>query len=274
MNDLVKISWQPDLRSSSLIVVWNGNIGSVASNVSNYLCRKLGGRSFAEIEPVDFFRVGGVTVENDIVQFPESTFHVCPGSDLVIFQSPPPANEWYKFLTLVLDVAREHCHVREVYMVSTMVSLATHTAPRALMATFSSRETKQSLSHYGLSGNWDYETPEGGARPTISSFLLWTAKRKQIPAISLWVVSPFYLMGADDPRGRKRVLEFFNQRFHLQLDLSDLDIEIERQDEKLAQARQSSPDIDEAIRKLEGNIRLSAEESQKLVTEIEKFFKG
>ena len=77
----------------------------------------------------------------------------------------------------------------------------------------------------------------------------------------------------DDPKAQTRILEFFNQRFDLAIDFSDLDEDIKSQNEKLAQMRNSFPDIDESIRRLESNLRLSDEENQKLVREIEKFLR-
>jgi len=74
----------------------------------------------------------------------------------------------------------------------------------------------------------------------------------------------------DDATAQRRVLAFLNQRFDLRIDFSDLDAEIKRQNEKIAEVRNSFPDIDESIRRLESNLRLSTEESQGLVEEIEK----
>ena len=71
---------------------------------------------------------------------------------------------------------------------------------------------------------------------------------------------PFYLVAVGDPKAQRRVLEFFNQRFDLGIDFSDLDEEIKIQSEKLAQVRNGFPDIDESIKRLESNLMLSEEE--------------
>ncbi len=272
MNELFKLSEQPKLQSPSLVVGWSADASKLGARVTDYLNRKLGGQSFCEIEPVEFFPLGGVTIEDDLVQFPESKFYACPKNDLVVLESAPPSYEWYKFLNLILDIAEHYCHVKELYTIGGMVSLSAHTAPRELLSTFNSPELKKVLSHYNLVGGLNYETPPGH-RPTLSSFLLWTARRRSIPGVSLWVPIPFYLLTVDDYKAQKRVLEFFNQRFDLRIDFSDLDAEIKSQNEKLAQARNGFPDIDEFIRRLESNLRLSEEENQKLVTEVERFLK-
>ena len=268
MSDQLKFSWRPELQRSTMVVCWTDDNSALGTLTGDYLLEKLGGRSFCEIDPVDFFPLGTVAIENDVVQFPESKFYVCPEQDMVIFKSPPPGFEWYRFLNLVMDVARDCCQVRELYTVGGMISLLAHTSPRTITATYSSHEMKQALSPYGLSGDWDFETPPGGRRPRITSFLLWAAKQRGIPAVRFWVPTPFYLTAVHDPGAQKAVLEFFVRRFHWQIDSTDLDEEVRQQNEKLARIRQNFPDIDEAIKKLESNLRLSDEENQKLAGEV------
>ncbi len=272
MKAPLKFSWQPELQHPSLVIGWSIDASKLGAKVTDYLNRKLGGQSFCEIEPVEFFPLGGVSIEDNLVQFPECKFYACPKNDLVVFQSAPPSYEWYKFLNLILDVTEHYCHAKELYTIGGMVSLSAHTAPRQMWGTFNSPEMVEALSHYNLTNGLDYETPPG-QRPTLNSFLLWAAKRRNIPGVNLWVSIPFYLLAMDDPKAQKRVLEFLNQRFDLGIDFSDLDEEIRQQDKIIAEVRNSFPDIDESIRKLESNLRLSAEENQKLVEEIGKFLR-
>lgn len=269
MKEQLKFSAHPKLKHPSLVVGWNVDASSLGTRVIDYLNRKLGGQSFCEIEPVDFFPFGGVAIEDNLIQFPESRFYACPKHDLLLFQSDPPGYDYHQFLNLVLDVAEQYYHVKELHAIGGMVSLGAHTAPRQLLGTFSSQEFKEVFGNYDLTSRLDYETPPGH-RPTLNSFLLWTARRRNIPGVSLWVPIPFYLVAGDDPKARKRILAFFNERFALGIDFSDLDEEIKTQDEKLARLRSTFPDIDASISRLESNLRLSAEESQRLLKEIEQ----
>lgn len=272
MKNPPEFSWQPELEHPSLVIGWSVDASTLGTKVTDYLIRKLGGQSFCEIEPAEFFTLGGVTIRDDLVQFPESIFYACPEYDLVIMKSTPPGSEWYKFLNLILDIVQHHGQVKELYAIGGMVSPSAHTTPRQLTAIFNSAEMKQDLSHYNLSSGLNFETPPG-QRPTLNSFLLWVAKRRDIPGVSLMVPIPFYLVAVDDPKAQKRVLELINQRLNLRIDFSDLDEEIKSHDKKIAQVRTSSPDIDSSIRRLESNLRLSGEESQQLVKEIEQFLK-
>lgn len=273
MKEALRLAWQPELRSSSLIIGWSVDASTLGAKVTNYLVEKLGGQSFGEIEPAGFFPLGGVSIEGDLVQFPEGKFYAFPQNNLVVFSSTPPSCEWNQFLNLILDVAEHYCHVKEIYTIGGMVSLGAHTAPRELFGTFSSSEFKEALSHYQLARGLDYETPPG-QRPTLNAFLLWAAKGRNIPGVNLWVPIPFYLVAVNDPEAQRRVLEFFNQRFGLRIDFSDLDAEVRHQNQVISRLRNSSPEIDESIRRLETNQRLSEKENQKLVKEVEKFLRG
>ena len=77
----------------------------------------------------------------------------------------------------------------------------------------------------------------------------------------------------DDPKAQKLVLEFFNQGFDLRIDFDDLDEEIAQLNEKIAQARMHLPEIDEYITRAESNLRLSEDDNERLVSEIEKFLR-
>ena len=154
-----------------MVVGWSEDAGKLGQKAIHYLNSKLGGREFGEIELADFFPLGGVSIEGDIAQFPESKFYCCQEKNLVIFKSNPPRSEWYKFLNSVLDVAEHYCHIKELYTIGGMVSLSPHTARRELLAIVNSPEMKKALSHYDLAMDMDYETRRG-QRPTLSSFLL------------------------------------------------------------------------------------------------------
>lgn len=271
-EDPLRIFSRPVLQFPTLVVGWSEDAGQLGPKVIDYLRRKLDSHNFGEIEPAVFFSMGGVAVENNLVKFPESRFYASPERDLVLFESALPTSEWYRFLNLIADVAEYYCHVRDVLTIGGMVAICAHTTPRQLVATFSSSEAKAALSVGNLVETYDYETA-AGQKPTLSSYLLWVAKRRNVPAASLWVPIPFYLAGGEDARAQKRVVEFIDRRLDLGLDLGDLDEEIKRQNEELAEARSSDAHIEEAIARLESNQSLSEEESLRLVEGVDRFLK-
>jgi len=268
----IKIYKEPDLRRASLMLGWSEDMSNLGRKVTGYLNQKLKGQEFAEIEPEDFFPLGGVAIEGNLAQFPESKFYACREHELVVFQSGSPGAEWYKFLNSVLDVAEQHCRVKELYIIGAMVSFSAHTTPRQLLAVVNLAEMKEVLGQYDLASDMDYQTPPS-ERPTLNSFLLWIAKERNIPGVSLWVPIPFYLAAVEDAQAQKKVLSFLNERLDLKIDFSDLDQEIREQNEQLAQVRSRFPQIDDYINRLESNLMLSEEENGELIKKIEDFLR-
>ncbi len=254
------------------MIAWSQDAGKVGPKVVDCLRRKLGSKEFAEIDPVSFFPLGGVSVEDDVAQFPESKFYCCQAKDLVVFKSDIPASEWYEFLSLVLDIAEDYCKVKEIYIIGGMVSPSAHTTPRVLLSVANSTEMKGLLTQYDIITDMNYETPDG-QRPTLSSFLLWVAKRRNIAGASLWVPVPFYLVSTEDPRAWKKVIEFLDGRFELGIDFTDMDEEVSRQNSRIAQLRSQLSELDGYINRLESNLSLTIDESEKLVKEMEEFLR-
>lgn len=273
MTDWLKFYNKPKLRHPTLVVSWQADAGSLGPGVNDYLINKLEGEVFCEIEPADFFPLNGVTIESNQVLFPESRFCAFPEHNLIHFHSSIPRFEWFRYFNLVLDVALEHYKTKEIFTLGGMISLDIHTSPREFWATFNSPKIKRSLSSYHLSRETDFETPPGG-RPTLNSFLLWTAKQRGLHGANLWVPVPFYLVGLPDPRGQKTLLEFLDRRITLKLDYGDIDRRIREQDARIDELCKQNPEIDRAINKLDTNQRLNEDERDYLVREVDKYLRN
>jgi len=268
-----KLFTRPKFDSSTVVVVWNQDVGRLGPKVADYLTGQLDGQELGEISPEGFFSLSGITVEDDIAQFPESKFYRCQNEDFVIFRSDIPRFDWYGFINLVLDIAEKYFKVKHIYTVGGMVLPSAHTTPRTLLSVVNSAEMKKILSKYDIVDNMDYETRED-QRPTFSSYLLWAAKMRDIPGACLWVPVPFYLMTVEDPQACKKVLEFFNRHLELNINFADIDNEVAEQNKKIAQARSQFPELDGYISKLETNLGLTADEGEKLVKEIDELLRS
>ncbi|MDO8689378.1 MAG: PAC2 family protein [Dehalococcoidia bacterium] len=260
------------MENSALLIAWDEDASKLGGKVSDYLIERLGGVGFAEIEPEGFFPLAGVSVDDNIVHFPECRFFYCRRQNLVICKSSPPRSNWFRFMDLVLKLAERYCDLREVYTFGAMVSLSAHTAERSLLAVANSPEMREDLLPYDLVMDIDYETAPG-QRPTLSSFLLWVAQKRGLAAASLWVPVPFYLLTNEDPRAWKRILEFLDRKLRLGLDFSALDEDIASQDRRISQIASRSPLLSHYLRRLQSNLSLTQEENEKLVKEIEQFLK-
>ncbi|MDD5702288.1 MAG: PAC2 family protein [Dehalococcoidales bacterium] len=260
------------VNHTSLVVGWTGDAGNLGGGVTSFLIDKLNGSLYYEIDPVDYFQLGGVTIEDDLVQFPESKFYSCPQHNLLILKSSPPVFEHYQFLNHILDIAEHYCHTREIYTLGSMVSLSLHTAPRQILGTYTGPEVKEDLRSYEIDSNVSYETAPG-QKPTLNSFLLWMVQRRYLSGVDLWIPVPFYLMSLSDLKSQKKIIEFFNRRFKINIDLRELDEAIINQNRKINEARSIYPDIDEYLTRLESNLTLSEDENMKLIKMIEEHIK-
>ena len=266
-----KIYGKPELRSSAMVIGWSEDAGKLGQKATDYLIKNVRCVEIGEVKSIDFFPSLGVSKEDDVARFPESKFYCCQQKDLVIFKSSPPKFGWYQFIDAVLDVA-EHYHTKELYTVSGLVTSCAHSAPRELLVTVNSPELKIILSKYDLATDVVYKTSPG-QKPTLNSFLLWLAKRRNIAGANLCVTVPYYLASTNDFQSCKKPTEFLDMRLNLGIDFRDLDGEISKQDEKIAQLRMHFPEIDSCIRKLESKLGLTPDENEKLVREIRESLK-
>jgi len=262
-KDLFEIYQPYQLQSPSLIVAWQTHdVGKLSSKVIHFLNEKLGGQRIADIKPSGFFPLGGAAFKGNLIQVPESRFWACEKSDLLIFNSEEPKYEWYRFLTALLNFAEHYCQVKELYTISGRPALTAHTTPRRILAVYNQPEFQNLLQGYGLE-DMTWEGP-----PAISSYLLWAAKKRAIPGVSLWPEIPFYLAAREDPAAIKLTLSFLDRRFSLGLDLGDLDTEITNQYVRIAQLRREDAEIDKYINLLESGLSLNEEEQVKLAREV------
>ena len=107
-----KIYGEPELQKSSLVVCWSEDAGKLGSKIFDYINSRLEAQPFGEIEPTDFFPLGGISIEDDVARFPESRFYYSRERNLVIFKGNSPRSEMYKFLNSILDVAENYCKKR------------------------------------------------------------------------------------------------------------------------------------------------------------------
>ena len=259
----VEIYQTPRLNNPSLLIGWQTHdTGKLSSRVIHYLNEKMEGREIAEIKPTGFFSFGGVRFRNDFIQVPESQFWACEKRNLILFKSDEPEFEYYQFLTTVLELAESRFQAKEVVTLNGTLSFIAHTHPRRIFTVFNQTELKERLQGF------DTEELTWEGPPALSSFLLWVAKQRGIPGVSLWVEIPFYLAAKEDPQAIKITLSFLNRRFGLGLDLSEFDLRIQEQNEKIAQLREDDSEINEFINRLEKGLILDEEEQLKLTKEV------
>ncbi|MHC4084647.1 MAG: PAC2 family protein [Planctomycetota bacterium] len=262
MENIFKFSERPKFENPSLIVGWEADSGNLSPKVIEYLNKKIKGRSFCEIEPEGFFSLAGVAIENNIAQFPESKFYYSQRNDLVIFKSSEPQIEQYRFLNAIADFAQSYCKIKDLYTISGTISPIAHNNPRRISAVYNQEAIQEKHRGYGLYDlNWE-------GPPAINSYLLWVAKNRGVPGVSLWPQIPFYLAAGEDFQATKLILSFLDKKFNLGLDFGELDEEIKNQNTKIEMLREEDSEIDKYIGMLEGELSLSETEQMKLTMKV------
>jgi len=267
-----RINGNPEISSSVMVIGWSEDTGKLGQITTDYLIKKLMCTELGEIKSLDFFPSPGVPSDDDVSHIPKSKFYYCQEKDLIIFKSWPPKFGWYRFMDAVLDLA-EYWHTKELYTISGMATSCAYTAPRDLLVSVNSPELKRTLSENNPLMNVINKT-SSGQKPTLNSFLLWYAKRRSIVSADLCVMMPYYLTSINDAQSCKKPTELLDVRLNLGIDFRDLDEEISRQNEIIAQLRIHLPEIDSCIRKLESKMGLTSEENEELVREIRKSFRS
>lgn len=266
------ITAKAKLEHNVLIVAWNEDASKLGLGTADFLIRNLGCIESGEILSESFFPMAGVSVEDDVAQFPESKFYTSAARNLVVLRSNIPRTGWHRFLGALLDAAEKELNVTEIYTLGAMVASAAHTMPRLLISVVNSKEMKSRLEPFDVSADTDYET-QPGQKPTLSAYLLWMARQRGIQAANLWVPVPYYLVPVDDPRACKRLVYFFNSKLDLGIDFTALDAHISAQNNKISELYGKSPDIEKFVRRLETGEGLEQEESEKLAREMADFLK-
>ncbi|MHC4111507.1 MAG: PAC2 family protein [Planctomycetota bacterium] len=262
MKNIFKFTERPQFENPSMIVGWEQDSGKLSPKVIEYLNKKIKGKSFCEIEPIDFFSLAGAAIENNVAQFPENKFYYSQKNDLLIFKGSEPRFEQYKFLNAIADLAQHHFKIKELYTVSCTISPIAHTSTRQISAVFNQQDIQEKHRGYGLQDmNWE-------GPPAISSYLLWIAKNRGVPGASLWPQIPFYLAAGEDFQAIKMTLSFLNKKFNLDLDFGELDKEINIQNTKIELLREEDPEINKYIGMVESELPLSEEEQMKLTMKV------
>lgn len=258
----VKILGEPPAGPSTLLVTWNEDGGRLGPGIAEYLSWKLAFHLFAEIEPEQFFPLSGVAIENDVAKFPSIRFYYCPDKSIVVLRTDAPTYQWQTFLSQVLDLATDLCHAKELYTVGSMMTMGTHTGPRHLLSVSNSPDMKRALTQYDVYTGMEYQGTRG-QRPSMASYLIWTAGKRNLPGANLWVPVPFYLAVSKDIRAWKRALQFFNERLGMGLDISDLDSVSDRHDARIAEVVEGNPQLAEYMRKVADSNPVTQEESER-----------
>jgi len=273
MTGAVNFFSHPEISSSRLLVTWADDFADLGERVAVALLDRLGGQEYAALAPVGYFPLAGVSIDADLVRFPQTVLWYLPSAGLVLLRSDMPLYNWHRFVSTLLDIAQENCHVTELYSLGGIPSFFAHTGSREIIAVSGSPEERDLLAGDGVNRDMDFETVPG-QKPSINSFVLWSARRRGLTAYNLWLPSPFYLRRAGDPAAVRKAVDFLRRRLGVDIDLGPLDGEVAAQHKALARLRLEKPEVDKAIGVLETSLSLDEVEAEQLAGEVDSLFAG
>ena len=112
------------------------------------------GTSFGQIRPVSFFPVGGVAVEDDVAEFPESRLFCNERNNVVILRSDEPQSRKYEFLNGVLDLAEQYNGAEALYTINGIASMIPHTATRRVFLVANDPVMQRELRRFVRRPDW------------------------------------------------------------------------------------------------------------------------
>jgi uncharacterized protein (TIGR00162 family) len=275
MENPIKFSKKPQLKSPCLIAAWSG-MGHVALIATKTLRQKLQAEECGEILPYDFFSPAEVLIEDHVIQvpkFPENKFYFWDKGDkhdLLIFVGNEQPQRAWEFAHLILDVAEEF-RVRRIFTSAAFPLWMHHSKEPHVWGTATSAQLVKYLKVYGV-------MPMGeGSIGGLNGLLLGVARQRGMEGVCLLGEMPIYATRIANPKASQAVLEVLTKMLGIEIDLEDLTAMAEQVEPSMEQLYGFlSEEAKEAIARFEdltANLRSPLEADQELFDEIERFLR-
>jgi predicted ATP-grasp superfamily ATP-dependent carboligase len=241
---------------------WN-DAGDAASNAVAFLGSALKAKSFARIDPEEFYDFqanrpsirfserdgsqeddGAETGEREIVWPTIEIFEAqAPRAprDLVLVQGVEPSMRWRSLSTNLVDLA-EALGVQLVVSLGALLGDVPHTRPVALSGHASDATLLERIGIHASS----YEGPTG-----IIGVLHTACARAGLPSASLWASVPHYVAAAANPKAALALLRRAEVLIGVSVDVSELEAAAADYERQVGLAVRSDPDIQAFVERLE-----------------------
>jgi proteasome assembly chaperone (PAC2) family protein len=226
--DYLNIHSTPELNEPVLVTAFQGwpDAGEVASGALRYLVRNLGAVRFAEIAPEEFYvftetRPHSIQVRpgQRSLRWPSNDFYAWNnpngGRDLLLLLGREPNLRWGAYTSAVLELA-ERCGVTMLVTLGGTYDAVSHHGEVTVSGLGSTPKLRHTLEAVGVSFS-QYQGPS-----SIQTALLDAARRKALPAASLWGHAPHYIQAVPNVKVCHGVLAKLDALVGLTLDLAEL----------------------------------------------------
>jgi proteasome assembly chaperone (PAC2) family protein len=257
---------------------WN-DAGDAASTAATYLADAWKARTFASIDPEDFFDftstrpqvrlVDGITRRID---WPVNEFRTAslPGTDrdVVFLHGTEPQLRWRTFAHAVLDVAQT-LGVEMVITLGALLAEVPHTRPVRVTGT---AVDEALVARLGLQRS-RYEGPTG-----IVGVLHDALSRAGLVSASLWATVPHYVGQTPSPKATLALVERTAEVLDCPLVTTDLDLAAAAYERQVSEAVEADEDAAAYVHSLEANDEdgedgLHVEGGDAIAAEVERFLR-
>ena len=223
-------------RSPWMVAVWPG-MGHVATTAGYYLMAHLQMTLFAEFLPKGLFDLAEIQVRNGLIlppRLPLSRFFAwrdpAERHDLIVFigEAQPPVGT-----TVFCDRLIDYARTIGVERVFTFAAMATEMHPEKESRVFAAATDGDFLEQLCQRGQ--VEVIDDGRIAGMNGTLLAAAAERGLPGCCLLGEMPHLFAGLPYPKASLEVLRTFESFANLSLDLTELEEQSRRVDERLGQ---------------------------------------
>ena len=271
-------SERPEMERPVLVTAFRGwnDAGEAASTAATYLRDAWEARTFARIDPEEFFdfQVSRPTVRladgvTRVVEWPACEFHHARpgGRDVVLFTGIEPNVRWRTFGTAIVDLGRSIGADRLVTLGAFLADVP-HTRDVPVVGSAASPEEAERL---GLSMS-RYEGPTG-----IVGVLHDLSNRAGLPSVSFWAAVPHYVPAGVNPRATLALVERVAQFLRVDVDTRDLRPAVVTWEQRISEIVEENESLTEYVQRLEeaagDDPPLSMPSGESIAAEVEEFLR-
>jgi predicted ATP-grasp superfamily ATP-dependent carboligase len=253
----MEIDQLPELDRPNVIAAFQGwnDAGQGATTAVRYLIESWKAERFAHIDAEEYFsftdtrphvRINEGT-QRELV-WPSNEFHFYPGSErsraAVLMIGTEPNLKWRSFCGEVVRLAKS-VGAQRLVTIGSLVTEAVHTRPVPLTGFATDEGVQVKLASRGI-GRSSYEGPTG-----IVGALHDACLRAELPAVSLWAASPFYLGSTPNPKTALGLLDALDEVLELRINLAELRVVAEEFERQVSMAVRDNSEMQERIETLE-----------------------
>jgi proteasome assembly chaperone (PAC2) family protein len=279
--DHVRWNDHPELRRPVLVAAFEGwnDAADAASAAARFLTARWGARSFATIDPEEFFDFSStrpeVRLNDDMTReivWPttELSFARSPGGDhdVVFLMGTEPQLKWQTFCNTVISIARQ-LEVELIVTLGALLADVSHARPVRITGTAADPDLVRRL---GLARS-TYEGPTG-----ILGVLHDAAQKAGLQSASLWASVPHYVAATPSPKATLALVQRATRLLSMSVVTSQLEQEAIDYERQVSEVVASDDDVAAYVKHLEqepddDDDPMELQSGEALAAELEEFLK-